>query len=74
MAPVFCHSPKRYPKKCCRFFNKPAIQYIAEEIAKSGISECIMITAPHKHAIAKHFDAAPALEAFLKEKNKLIFA
>ncbi len=61
---------KAVPKEMLPILNKPAIQYIVEEIAHSGIENCIMITSPHKHAIANHFDTAPALEQFLKEKNK----
>src|SRR5947208_2929824 len=62
---------KAVPKEMLPLLNKPAIQYIVEEIANSGLKNCIMITAPHKQAIANHFDTAPALEKFLKEKNKL---
>jgi len=62
---------KAVPKEMVPLLNKPAIQYIVQEIANSGLNECIMITASHKQAIAKHFGKAPELEAFLKEKNKL---
>lgn len=62
---------KAVPKEMLPLLNKPAIQYIVQEIANSGLQNCIMITAPHKHAIANHFDKAPVLEQFLKEKNKL---
>lgn len=62
---------KAVPKEMLPLLNKPAIQYIVEEIAKAGLQNCIMITAPHKYAIENHFDAAPELEQFLKEKNKL---
>lgn len=62
---------KAVPKEMLPLLNKPAIQYIVEEIANSGMQNCIMISAPHKHAIANHFDVSPVLEQFLKEKNKL---
>lgn len=62
---------KAVPKEMLPLLNKPAIQYIAEEIWHAGMNTCIMITAPHKQAIANHFDANPILEQFLKEKNKL---
>lgn len=61
---------KAVPKEMLPLLNKPAIQYIVEEIAAAGMQNCIMITSPHKYAIANHFDTAPALEQFLKEKNK----
>jgi UTP--glucose-1-phosphate uridylyltransferase len=61
---------KAVPKEMLPLLNKPAIQYIVEEIAQSGMNNCIMITSPHKYAIANHFDNAPALEQFLQKKNK----
>jgi UTP--glucose-1-phosphate uridylyltransferase len=61
---------KAVPKEMLPLLNKPAIQYIVEEIAQSDMRSCVMITAPHKQAIANHFDVCPALEQFLKEKNK----
>lgn len=62
---------KAVPKEMLPLLNKPAIQYIIQEIADSGMQNCIMITSPHKYAIANHFGESPALEKFLKEKNKL---
>ncbi len=61
---------KAIPKEMVPLLDKPAIQYIVQEIADAGIAECIMITAPHKQAIAQHFGKAPELEQFLKEKHK----
>jgi len=64
---------KAVPKEMVPLLNKPAIQYIVQEIADAGLGESIMITAAHKQAIAKHFGKAPELESFLKAKNKLSF-
>ena len=61
---------KAIPKEMVPLLDKPAIQYIVQEIADSGLSEVLMITAPHKQAIAHHFGKAPELESFLQEKNK----
>ena len=61
---------KAIPKEMVPLLDKPAIQYIVQEIADAGLSEAIMITAPHKQAIAQHFGKASELEAFLQEKNK----
>jgi len=61
---------KAVPKEMVPLLNKPAIQYIAQEIADAHLKRCIIITAPHKQAIATHFGNAPELEQFLKEKNK----
>ena len=62
---------KAVPKEMVPLGNKPAIQYIAQEIFDSGITDCIVITTPQKQAIANHFASNPELEQFLKEKNKL---
>lgn len=61
---------KAVPKEMLPLLNKPAIQYIAEEIAQSGMNNCIMISTPHKYAIANYFDRSPVLEQFLREKKK----
>ncbi len=61
---------KAIPKEMVPLLDKPAIQYIVQEIADAGLSEVLMITAPHKQAIAQHFGKAPELESFLQEKNK----
>ncbi|MFZ5954623.1 MAG: UTP--glucose-1-phosphate uridylyltransferase GalU [Candidatus Dependentiae bacterium] len=59
------------PKEMLALLNKPAIQYIVEEGLGSNIKNFLMITSRHKQAIADHFDVAPELSQFLKEKNKL---
>lgn len=61
---------KAVPKEMVPLLNKPAIQYIVQEIVDSGIKECVMVIAPHKKAIINHFGKAPELEQFLKEKKK----
>jgi UTP--glucose-1-phosphate uridylyltransferase len=61
---------KAVPKELLPLFNKPAIHYIAQEIADAGLTECIMISAPHKHALENYFKPAPELEKFLQEKSK----
>lgn len=61
---------KAVPKEMLPLLNKPAIQYIAEEALASDIQQLLMITSKGKNAIADYFDADPALELFLKERNK----
>jgi len=61
---------KAVPKELLPLLNKPAIHYIAQEIADAGLSECIMISAPHKVALENYFKPAPELEKFLQEKGK----
>lgn len=61
---------KSVPKEMLPLLNKPAIQVIVEEIIASKMQNCIMITAPHKQALANFFDEMPELNLFLKQKNK----
>ncbi|MBS1987351.1 UTP--glucose-1-phosphate uridylyltransferase [Candidatus Dependentiae bacterium] len=61
---------KAVPKEMLPLLNKPAIQYIAQEALASDIQQFLMVTSKGKNAIADYFDADPALELFLKERNK----
>ncbi len=62
---------KAVPKEMLPLLNKPAIHFIVDEIAQSGLKNCIMITARHKQAIADYFSPAPVLESFLQHNHKL---
>lgn len=46
--------------------DKPAIQYIVEEAAKSGIEDIMIITSRGKSEMEDHFDRNPELESKLK--------
>ncbi|MCC7414998.1 MAG: UTP--glucose-1-phosphate uridylyltransferase [Epsilonproteobacteria bacterium] len=61
---------KAVPKEMLPLLNKPAIQYIAQEALASDIQQFLMVTSKGQNAIADYFDADPALELFLKERNK----
>jgi UTP--glucose-1-phosphate uridylyltransferase len=61
---------KAIPKEMLPIVDKPAIQYIVEEAAASGITDILIITSRGKEAIENHFDRAPELEANLKAKGK----
>jgi UTP--glucose-1-phosphate uridylyltransferase len=52
-------------------FDKPAIQYIIEEIVGSGIRDILIITGRGKRAIEDHFDKSFELNEILKEKGDL---
>lgn len=60
---------KAVPKEMLPLLNKPAIQYVVEEAMHAGIEQFLVITNKHKHAIADHFDAAPEVDAYLKDMN-----
>lgn len=56
---------KVMPKEMLPIVDKPAIQYIVEEAAASGIEEILIITNRGKGLLEDHFDRAPELEARL---------
>ena len=50
------------PKEMLPIVDKPAIQYIVEEAAASGIEDILIITNRGKGLLEDHFDRAPELE------------
>jgi len=66
----FLPATKAQPKEMLPLVDKPAIQYIVEEAAASGIQSLLIVTGRGKRAIEDHFDYAPELEAFLQAKGE----
>ena len=64
---------KAVPKPLLPILNKPAIQVITEEVAKSGIEEVLFIVGYKKEIIESHFQTAEELEKVLTEKGKFEF-
>lgn len=62
---------KAMPKEMLPIIDKPAIQYIVEEAAKSGITDILIIISRGKSVVEDHFDRAPELERRLLNSNKL---
>lgn len=60
---------KAQPKEMLPIVDKPAIQYIVEEAAASGIEDIIIVTGRNKKAIEDHFDKSFELEETLKKSN-----
>jgi UTP--glucose-1-phosphate uridylyltransferase len=58
---------KVMPKEMLPIVDKPAIQYIVEEAARSGIEDILIITNRGKGLLEDHFDRAPELERKLAE-------
>ena len=56
---------KAIPKEMFPIVDKPAIQYIVEEAAKSGIEDILIITSRGKSEMEDHFDRMPELESKL---------
>lgn len=65
---------KAQPKEMITIVDKPALQYLIEELIESGIEEILIITGRNKSSIENHFDYSFELEKTLeeKEKNKLL--
>ena len=61
---------KAVPKEMLSIVDKPAIQYIVEEAAASGITDILIITNRGKGVIEDHFDRAPELEDRLLASGK----
>ncbi len=57
---------KSVPKEMLNIVDKPAIQYLVEEAAKSGITDILIVTNRGKQVIEDHFDYSFELESMLK--------
>lgn len=65
----FLPATKAQPKEMLPIVDKPAIQYIVEEAAESGIEDILIITGRNKRSIEDHFDRSAELEFNLREKK-----
>lgn len=61
---------KSQPKEMLPVGGKPAVQYVVEELAESGIRRLLFITGPGKDSIENHFDIDAELIALLRESGK----
>ena len=61
---------KAVPKELIPLVDKPVIQYVVEEAVNSGLNDILLILSSGKEAVLEHFQAAPELEARLKETGK----
>jgi len=66
----FLPATKAVPKEMLPIVDRPALQYIVEEIARCGIDDVLLVTALGKSAIEDHFDRRLDLEAALAEKGR----
>ena len=58
---------KSVPKELFPIVDKPALQYIVEELVNSGITEIMIVISRGKTLIEDHFDRSPELEERLIE-------
>jgi len=61
---------KAQPKEMLPILEKPAIQYVVEEAAESGIRDIVIVTGRGKRSIEDHFDLNPELERYLQRRGK----
>lgn len=66
----FLPATKSQPKEMLPIVDKPAIHYIVEEAAASGIKTVIFVTTQTKRAIEDYFDSNPDLEEHLEKTEK----
>ena len=60
---------KVVPKELLPLVDRPAIEYIVEEVLESGIEHVIIVTAAGKRAVEDHFGRVSDLEQLLEMKG-----
>lgn len=58
------------PKEMLPIVDRPAVSYLVEEAAKSGITDILIITGRDKDAMEDYFDHSPEYEAALMAKGR----
>src|SRR3954452_18724486 len=71
MATRFLPATKAVPKELLPVVDRPVLQYIVEEAARSGINDILLVTGRGKTSMVDHFDRRPDVEARLEEKGDL---
>jgi len=66
----FLPASKTVPKELFPLVNKPAISFIVEEFAASGITELLIITSRRKKALDDYFDREIELEEIFAREGK----
>lgn len=61
---------KAQPKEMLVIVDKPSLQYIVEELVKSGIRDIVIVTGRNKNSIEDHFDYSYELENTLQKDGK----
>ncbi|MEJ6466421.1 UTP--glucose-1-phosphate uridylyltransferase GalU [Fusobacterium ulcerans] len=61
---------KAQPKEMLVIVDKPSLQYIVEELVKSGITDIVIVTGRNKNSIEDHFDYSYELENTLQKDGK----
>ena len=66
----FLPATKVLPKEMVTLVDRPAIQYVMEEVVACGIRDVILVTGRGKTAIEDYFDRSPELERLLEIKGQ----
>lgn len=66
----FLPMTKAQPKEMLPLVDKPVIQYVVEEAARSHFEDFILITSEGKRSIENHFTKFPELESILSDKER----
>jgi len=66
----FLPATKAIPKEMLPVVDRPALQYIVEEVARAGVDDVLLVTSMGKAAMEDHFDRRLDLEAALEAKGK----
>lgn len=61
---------KSQPKEMLPVGREPVVQYVAEELAMSGVRRIVFVTGPGKTAIENHFDTDAVLIDSLRENGQ----
>lgn len=61
---------KSQPKEMLSVGRKPVVQYVVEELAKSGIRRLLFVTSRGKTSIEQHFDIDEQLTTYLRETGR----
>lgn len=65
----FLPATKAIPKEMLPVVDKPAIQYVVEEVVNAGLEDVLMITGRNKRPLEDHFDRVDGLEEALRKKG-----
>jgi UTP--glucose-1-phosphate uridylyltransferase len=66
----FLPAAKAQPKEMVALVDKPAIQYVVEEVVQNGITDVLVITGRGKPSLEDHFDRSFELEYRLEQSDK----
>lgn len=62
---------KTIPKEMLPLVDKPALDFIIEELVQSGVKQILIITSRRKKSLEDYFDREIELENYFNEKDKL---